>query len=164
MDISEYKAKEFAYAQAHVRILSGLYGVLRPLDLMQAYRLEMGTKLKVKKARDLYQFWGDKITNLLNDDLEGAKEPVVVNLASEEYFKAVRPSKLNGRLVHVVFKEEHKGALKIIGIHAKKARGMMADFSIKEKIKRLEDIKDFKGGGYSYKAKLSDENSWVFTR
>ena len=166
MDISQYGQEEFAYAQKHLRILSGLYGVLRPLDLIQPYRLEMGTRLKVKKTRDLYGFWGERITALLNEDLGAAKveERVLVNLASEEYFYAVRPVKLGGRVVHMVFKERHKGQLKIIGIHAKKARGLMADYAIKNKVNHLEELKFFTAAGYSYQSELSTENNWIFIR
>lgn len=164
LDISQYFKKEVVYAQEHVRILSGLYGVLRPTDLMQPYRLEMGTKLKVKKAKDLYNFWGNKITGVLNEDLAGQKDRVLVNLASEEYFRAVRPEGLKGRVLNVVFKEAHKGKLKIIAIHAKKARGMMVNFAILNKVNILDDLKKFKEGGYGFSAKLSNEENWVFTR
>ncbi len=164
MDISGYSKKELTFAQEHVRILSGLYGVLRPLDLMQAYRLEMGTSLKVKKAKDLYQFWGDKITGFLNDDLAKVKGGVLVNLASEEYFHSVKPKLLDGRLIHIVFKEKQKGALKIIGIHAKKARGMMDDYVIKQQLMDVEGLKKFTAGGYHFTPALSTAENWVFVR
>ncbi|MBY0407321.1 MAG: peroxide stress protein YaaA [Rickettsiales bacterium] len=166
MDISQYGKKELGYAQGHVRILSGLYGLLRPLDLMQPYRLEMGTGLKTKRGKDLYQFWGDRITQMLNEDVKeaGGKVPVVVNLASEEYFKAVRPELLEGEVIHIVFKERTAAGVKIIGIHAKKARGLMADFAIKGQVKESEKLKKFNGNGYAFQPKLSTENSWVFVR
>lgn len=164
LDISHYGKKELAYAQAHVRMLSGLYGVLRPMDLMQAYRLEMGTKLRVKKAKDLYQFWGDKITALINEDLAKEKEKVLINLASEEYFHAVRTEKVKGEVINIVFKEQQKGVLKIIGIHAKKARGMMTDFAIKHGVQKAEELKAFAGGGYGYAPKISTEKNWIFVR
>lgn len=162
MKVERYGKEDFAYAQKHVRILSGLYGVLRPLDLMQPYRLEMGTPLKTSAGRDLYEFWGDRITDSLNDAL--GRDGTLINLASAEYFKAVRPRKLKGRLVHIVFKEKHKGGLKIIGLFAKKARGMMADHIIRHRLTGAEGLKDFREGGYRFTPSLSDSKSWVFVR
>lgn len=164
MGVMEYGKKELAYAQGHVRILSGLYGVLRPLDLMQPYRLEMGTRLPVGKAKDLYGFWGDEVSEALNGAMAGMKKPVLINLASEEYFKAVRPKVLRAPVIDIVFKEKQKDKLKIIGLFAKKARGMMTDFAIREQVNTPEKLKEFSGGGYCFQPKLSAEDSWVFVR
>lgn len=164
LPVEKYREKDFTFAQGHVRILSGLYGVLKPLDLIQPYRLEMGTRLKVGKAKDLYAFWGDRITDALSAGLEGQKDRLLVNLASEEYFSAVRPKRLDGKVLNIVFKENQKGALKIIGLFAKKARGMMTDFVIQNHIIDHKELKDFNAAGYAFQPKLSGEDSWVFTR
>jgi cytoplasmic iron level regulating protein YaaA (DUF328/UPF0246 family) len=164
MNISEWSAGDFTTAQENVRILSGLYGVLRPLDLMQPYRLEMGTSLVNARGKNLYQFWGDRITGLLNKDLEKSNSNVVVNLASNEYFSAVIPSGLNGQLISPVFKDEKKGKYKIISFYAKKARGMMADYIVKNKLKESEGLREFSTGGYAYDAKSSTVDKPVFLR
>jgi len=164
MTLADWSADDFATAQDHLRILSGLYGVLRPLDLMQPYRLEMGTALKNARGNNLYQFWGDRITELLNADLEKSKSDVVVNLASNEYFSAVNPSKLKGTLISPVFKDEKNGTFKIISFYAKKARGMMADFVIKNDLKQASDLHHFTTGGYTYDAQSSTEAKPVFLR
>lgn len=164
MDISHYTPPQLAYAQAHLRILSGLYGLLRPLDLMQAYRLEMGTRLPVQGAKDLYQFWGDAISDALNADLAAQRQKVIINLASEEYVRAVRPERLSGELVHIVFKERHADGYRIVGVHAKKARGMMADHAIRGEIPHYEDLKKFTGGGYAFSSRFSTKNHWIFLR
>lgn len=160
MEVAHYSPEDLAFAQQHVRILSGLYGVLRPLDLMQPYRLEMGTALKNPRGKDLYAFWGDSIAQHLSTEAGG----VLVNLASEEYFKAVRPQAFKGEIFHVQFKENHKGALKVIGIHAKRARGLMADFVIKHKIAKHSALREFGAEGYEFQPKLSGENIYVFVR
>jgi len=154
--------KQDEYAQQHLRILSGLYGVLKPLDLMQPYRLEMGTKLSNARGKDLYQFWGDKITNSLNDELE--RNDVLINLASNEYFKSVQPKKLNARIITPVFKDTKNGAQKIISFYAKKARGLMTRYIIENNIDNAEALKDFDVAGYQFEASQSSENEWVFTR
>jgi cytoplasmic iron level regulating protein YaaA (DUF328/UPF0246 family) len=164
MNLSEWSADDFATAQENVRILSGLYGVLRPLDLMQPYRLEMGTSLANARGKNLYHFWGDRITGLLNKDLEKSHTSVVVNLASNEYFSSVTPSKLNGQLISPVFKDEKKGKYKIISFYAKRARGMMADYIVKNELKESEDLREFSTAGYAYDAKSSTEDKPVFLR
>jgi cytoplasmic iron level regulating protein YaaA (DUF328/UPF0246 family) len=164
MSLREWSAGDFTTAQENIRILSGLYGVLRPLDLMQPYRLEMGTSLVNARGKNLYQFWGDRITGLLNKDLEKSNSNVVVNLASNEYFSAVIPSGLNGQLISPVFKDEKKGKYKIISFYAKKARGMMADYIVKNKLKESEDLREFSTGGYAYDAESSTVDKPVFLR
>jgi len=133
----EYGEQELAFSQAHLRILSGLYGCLRPLDLIQPYRLEMKTRLKNPRGDNLYQFWGERITRCLNEELAKQKEPTLVNLASNEYFKAVKPKLLEGRLLQVNFKEVKNGKARVIAVFAKRARGMMADYIIRN---RLEPV------------------------
>ena len=164
MTLSEWSADDFATAQENVRILSGLYGVLRPLDLMQPYRLEMGTSLANVRGKNLYHFWGDRITGLLNKDLEKSNSSVVVNLASNEYFSAVIPSRLNGQVISPVFKDEKKGKYKIISFYAKKARGMMADYVVKNDLKKAEDLREFSTAGYAYDSESSTEDKPVFLR
>lgn len=164
VQVENYTKDDFAFAQDHLRMLSGLYGLLKPLDLIQPYRLEMSTRLRNPRGNDLYHFWGERITQLINRDLKPAKHKLLLNLASEEYFKAVRPKALDGEIINVVFKEKQKGKLKIIGLFAKKARGMMASFVVKNRITDLEDIKEFKAGGYKFMPSLSDEKDYVFAR
>lgn len=157
----EMTAEDLAFAQDHIRILSGLYGLLRPMDLMQAYRLEMGTKLKNQHGKNLYEFWGDKITELINKD--GKKEPVI-NLASKEYFHSVKTDQLKGDLYHVNFKEKRNNAYKIIAFNAKKARGMMSRYIVQNRITDPEGMKGFVEDGYFFNADLSSEKDWIFTR
>jgi cytoplasmic iron level regulating protein YaaA (DUF328/UPF0246 family) len=164
MKLADWSADDFAAAQDNLRILSGLYGVLRPLDLMQPYRLEMGTALQNARGKNLYQFWGDRITELLNADLKKTKSDVVVNLASNEYFSAVNPSKLNGTLVSPVFKDEKNGTYKVISFYAKKARGMMADYIVKNAPKEASDLQQFTMNGYAYDPESSTDPKPVFLR
>lgn len=152
------------YAQQHMRILSGLYGVLRPLDLMQPYRLEMGTKLTTNRGKNLYQFWGDRITEQLNQDLASVGDTVLVNLASNEYFKAVNKGKLQATLVTPVFKDSKNGQLKIISFYAKKARGLMARFIAENQPADVQALKAFNSAGYKFDAALSSDTELVFTR
>jgi cytoplasmic iron level regulating protein YaaA (DUF328/UPF0246 family) len=159
-----FSEDDFAFAQQHLRILSGLYGVLRPLDLMQAYRLEMGTRFSNSRGKDLYQFWGDKITQNLNAQLKKNNSEVVVNLASNEYFKAVNKLKLNAEIITPVFKDQKNGEYKIISFYAKKARGLMAAYVIKKQITDVKQLKKFTANGYQYSADLSAGAEWVFTR
>jgi cytoplasmic iron level regulating protein YaaA (DUF328/UPF0246 family) len=156
--------KDFEYAQDHLRILSGLYGCLRPLDLMQPYRLEMKTKLPSKRGDNLYQFWGESITELLNKALEQQKEKVLVNLASNEYYKSVKPKDITGKIVNVAFKENKEGKSRIIAIYAKKARGMMTDFIIRNRIETVDGIKAFDYADYKFDESISKENLLVFSR
>ncbi len=164
MDVAHYSKEDFAFAQKHLRILSGLYGLLRPLDLIQPYRLEMGIRLPNPRGKDLYAFWGDRITHALNDGMKGHKTRMLINLASEEYFKAVRLKQLDAPCLNIVFKENQKGTLKIVGLFAKRARGLMADYIIRNKIDNAEDIQNFNTEGYAFKSALSDPSHWVFTR
>lgn len=164
IEVESYGRDEFAFAQEHVHILSGLYGLLKPLDLIQPYRLEMGTRLKNPRGKDLYAFWGGRITQAVNKTLAGHKRKVLLNLASEEYFSAVQPDKLEGQLIHIVFKENQKGKLKIIGLFAKKARGMMANYIIRNHIDDADALKAFHDGGYHFEKSLSSPDKWVFVR
>lgn len=164
IDAEKYNKKDLDFAQQHLRILSGLYGLLRPLDLMQAYRLEMGTALKNSKGKNLYQFWQEKITNNLNEELSKMSEKSLINLASEEYFSAVDANKIKGKIINIIFKEKKGDDYKIVGIFAKKARGLMADFIIKNKIEKSEELKKFNLEKYKFQSKFSDENNWCFCR
>ncbi|MCF8460808.1 MAG: peroxide stress protein YaaA [Flavobacteriales bacterium] len=164
MKNDELSLNELQFAQRHLRVLSGLHGLLRPLDLIKPYRLEMGTKLAVRGKKDLYGFWGDEITNRVNLALETSGNDTLCNLASEEYFKAVNTKKLKATLITPVFKDLKNGQLKIISLYAKQARGMMAGYIIRNGINTIEDIKGFSDGGYRYTTNLSDEHTWVFTR
>ncbi|OED36336.1 hypothetical protein AB833_27305 [Chromatiales bacterium (ex Bugula neritina AB1)] len=164
LDAASMKKRDVNFAQKHLRILSGLYGVLRPLDLMLPYRLEMGTKLVNKRGQNLYQFWGDNITESLNAEATTSKKPLIVNLASNEYFKVVNRQKLNGRLISPVFKDMKNGEYKLISFFAKKARGMMARYIIDNRIKSAAALKNFNTAGYAYNEELSRENEPVFTR
>ena len=148
LELDSFKEDDYAYAQDHLRILSGLYGCLRPLDLIQPYRLEMKTRLKNDRGENLYQFWGDRITKSINKELKKQKDPVLVNLASNEYFKSVKPKLLEGRLLNINFKETKAGKTRVVAIFAKRARGMMADYIIRNRIEKPEDLKKFKLGGY----------------
>lgn len=152
------------FAQQHLRVLSGLYGVLRPLDLMQPYRLEMGIKLANKAGKDLYTFWGETITEQLNQHIEAQHEKWVINLASDEYFKAVTPAKLKAKLIKPVFLDEKNGKFKVISFYAKKARGMMCRFIIENKITQPEKLTEFDREGYFFDAQRSTDDEMVFCR
>lgn len=164
LDAQTLSADDFNYAQQHLRILSGLYGVLRPLDLMQPYRLEMGTKLDNAQGKNLYEFWGTRITESLNQCIAENKTDTVLNLASNEYFKAVKPKQLAGTLINVDFKDLKNGQYKIISFYAKKARGLMARYVIQHKIDSVEALKNFSEQGYYYSAEQSKPNHLVFLR
>ncbi|AWL12880.1 UPF0246 protein [Saliniradius amylolyticus] len=164
LDASSLSAEELDYAQSHLRILSGLYGLLKPLDLMQPYRLEMGTKLANPRGKNLYEFWDDTITQALNHAMSEQGDNILVNLASNEYFKSVNNKTLDGVIITPVFKDEKNGQYKVISFYAKKARGMMARYMIQNRVDSLEDLKGFNLGGYEYNAELSKENEPVFTR
>jgi cytoplasmic iron level regulating protein YaaA (DUF328/UPF0246 family) len=154
-----------AFAQSHLRILSGLYGLLRPLDVIQPYRLEMGTRLKTRRGASLYAFWGPRIATALNEAAEGKGEPVLINLASQEYFGAVDLKALTLPVVNCHFKEI-KGAepAKVISFYAKKARGLMARFVIDQRLDRAEGLKDFTNAGYGFDAAASTAEDWMFVR
>ncbi|UJP04912.1 MAG: peroxide stress protein YaaA [Nitrosomonas sp.] len=157
-------AAELAFAQNHLRILSGLYGMLRPLDLIQPYRLEMGTQFGNPRGNNLYQFWHDKITQALNHELEKQPNAVLINLASHEYFQSIQTDQLKARIITPVFKDEKNGVYKIISFFAKKARGMMSRYIIHRQLSDPEAIKDFNAAGYRYSTGDSHQNEWVFTR
>ena len=155
---------DLAFAQQHIRILSGLYGLLRPLDLMQAYRLEMGTKLKQGRYKDLYHFWGDRITDLINEDLALSGNDTLINLASKEYFSSVNTKKIKGKLIHVHFKEMRGDKLKVIAFNAKKARGAMAHHIVKCRISNPELIKELTVNDYQFNASYSDAENFTFVK
>lgn len=152
------------FAQRHLRILSGLYGVLRPLDLMQAYRLEMGTRLANPRGRDLYAFWGDRIGEALTTALREANSPVLVNLASEEYFKAVRSATLPAPVIQPVFEDWHNGKFRIVSFYAKRARGLMARFMIVNRLTDAAGLRDFAVDGYAFVEQASNDTIWRFRR
>ena len=155
---------QFDFAQQHLRILSGLYGVLRPLDLMQPYRLEMGIRLENPKGKDLYHFWGDTITETLNKALKAQGDDVVINLASDEYFKSVKPKALKGTLVKPVFLDEKNGKFKVISFYAKKARGLMSRYIIENQLADVEQLKQFDSEGYFFDEAASGSGELVFNR
>jgi len=152
------------YLQQHLRILSGLYGLLRAMDLIQAYRLEMGTRLSTPKGSTLYAFWGKKLTEKLNTLFQDEKTAVLVNLASNEYFKAVQTDAIQARIVTPVFKDQKKGVYKIVSFYAKKARGMMLRYAADNKVSDVNMLKRFDYGGYRFSAEHSGDNEWVFLR
>lgn len=164
LDAQSLTKAQTNYAQKHVRILSGLYGILKPLDKMQAYRLEMGTKLTTPLGKNLYDFWGDKITKNLNTDLKAFKEPMIINLASNEYFKSVKKDKLKARLITPNFKEYKGDDLKFISFNAKKARGLMTRYIIDQKIKDVDSLKGFDYEGYSFSEAHSKDDDLIFVR
>lgn len=164
LDAASLSAADFDYAQQHLRILSGLYGVLRPLDLMQPYRLEMGTRLQNCAGKNLYEFWGERLTESLNQCLAEQQANVLLNLASNEYFKAVKPKQLNGTLINVDFKDLKNDQYKIISFYAKKARGIMARYVIQHKIDSVDALKNFTEQGYYYSAEQSKPDHLVFLR
>lgn len=164
MQANTFTEEDHDFAQQHLRILSGLYGLLRPKDLIRAYRLEMGTKLRSGRRKNLYQFWGDKITNLINEDLANTDGDVILNLASQEYFKSVNTQKLEGRLVTAHFKENRNGELKVISFNAKKARGDMAGLAIKHRIINPEELKELTPEGYHFSPEHSSENELMFIK
>jgi cytoplasmic iron level regulating protein YaaA (DUF328/UPF0246 family) len=160
IDVPNLSKKDLDFAQDNLRILSGLYGVIRPLDLIAAYRLEMGTKLGNQRGKNLYEFWGDRISKMLNED-----EPeVLINLASNEYFKGIDKSALKAKIIHIVFKEFKGDTYKIIGIYAKRARGLMVQFMLKNRLTEPQDLKAFSAENYRFRATLSDATTWIFTR
>ncbi len=163
-DAPSLTAKQLDVAQSRIRILSGLYGVLRPLDLMQPYRLEMGTRLTNPRGKDLYAFWGDRVTEALNQVLTEQKAKALVNLASEEYFKAVKPRLLKVPIITPIFEDWKGGKYKVISFYAKRARGMMARYAVKNGIRQPEKLKEFDAEGYAFDAAASSEDVWFFRR
>ena len=164
LDAEAFTQEDLKYAQSHLRIISGLYGLLRPLDLIQPYRLEMGIKLSNQNYKNLYEYWGNKITVKLNDLLKSGGNNLLVNLASTEYFKVLNPKLFNARLVTPVFKERKNREYKVIPIFAKKARGLMASYIIKHRVENSDGIKQFREDGYGFNPNLSTETELVFTR
>ena len=164
LDAEAFTQEDIKYAQSHLRIISGLYGLLRPLDLIQPYRLEMGIKLINQNYKNLYEYWGNKITVKLNDLLKSGGNNLLVNLASTEYFKVLNPKLFNARLVTPVFKERKNREYKVIPIFAKKARGLMASYIIKQRVENIDGIKQFRENGYGFNPNLSTETELVFTR
>jgi cytoplasmic iron level regulating protein YaaA (DUF328/UPF0246 family) len=162
LEAYQLKKSDVQYAQKHLGILSGLYGLVKPLDLIQPYRLEMGTKLKVGNSKDLYEYWAKDVTSLLNQYLK--KEKYLINLSSQEYFSVVDQKQLKGTVIHPVFKEKKGEQLKVIGIHSKKARGMMAKFMIQNRLKKPEELKEFNSEGYRFNPQLSSEHEYVYIR
>lgn len=160
IDVEQYSQADFEFAQANLRILSGLYGVLKPLDLIAPYRLEMGTKLANAKGKNLYEFWGETLSQAINQQ----EQEILVNLASNEYFKGIDRRALNAKVLQIDFKENKNGQYKIIGIHAKKARGLMVNYIIKNQITHPEKLKKFNANTYQFNAEFSSEWHWVFTR
>lgn len=165
INIESFSDDDLKYTQDHLRILSGLYGLLRPLDLMQPYRLEMGTRLENERGKNLYQFWGSQITQLINKHLKAIGTETLLNLASNEYFKSVKTKEIQGQIITPLFKEKREdGSYKIIGIYAKKARGMMSAYILKNKLDDVEQIKQFTEAGYAYNEELSNATDWAFCR
>ena len=164
LEIDSFSEDDLIYAQDYFRILSGLYGLLKPLDLIQPYRLEMGTYFKNKRGKNLYDFWNTRITELLNKELELSKSQYLLNLASNEYYKVIQPNGLNATVITPIFKDFKNGQYKIISFFAKRARGMMASFHLKNKINNPEDLKSFNMAGYTFNDDMSIDNQLVFTR
>ena len=164
LDVESYNERDFTFAQKNLRILSGLYGVLKPLDLIQPYRLEMGTKLKTAAGKTLYDYWGNAIGDALGQELAEHRNRTLVNLASNEYFKAVDTKQLPGKLITPVFKDYSRGSYKVLSFFAKKARGAMASFMVKNRINKPEDLKAFDWDGYGFNDNYSCDVQWVFTR
>ncbi|WP_029684572.1 peroxide stress protein YaaA [Tatumella saanichensis] len=164
LDAASLNDEDFTFAQQHLRMLSGLYGILRPLDLMQPYRLEMGIKLANPQGKDLYSFWGDRLTERLNDALKAQGDDILVNLASDEYFKAVKPKQLQGRIIKPVFLDEKNGKFKVISFYAKKARGLMSRYIIQHRLTDAEQLKAFDVDGYFFDEAASQGDELVFKR
>ncbi|MDX1666439.1 MAG: peroxide stress protein YaaA [Saprospiraceae bacterium] len=163
-EVESLEADDLSYAQDHLRILSGLYGLLRPLDLMQPYRLEMGTRLENDRGDNLYEFWGDRITRLINEDLQALDSKAVINLASREYFRSVNTEHLKGDIYDIDFKDKRNDKYRIIAVYAKKARGRMARFAVENRLTKPGQLKDFKWEGYAFNPSLSEDRHLVFTR
>ena len=164
LDAYTLKPEQFDWLQSHLGILSGLYGYLRPLDLIQPYRLEMGTKFATGRGKDLYAFWGERITQTLNQALANKPVPILVNLASNEYFKSVMPKKLQARIITPVFQDLKGSQYKVVSFHAKRARGLMVRWAVEHKVEQAEALKAFDSEGYGFDPAVSDENKWIFRR
>jgi len=164
LNASSFSESQFAFAQQHMRILSGLYGLLKPLDLIQAYRLEMGIKLTNPRGSNLYQFWGDIITERVNHAVQQQGDDILINLASNEYFKAVNKRKLSATIITPMFKDWKNGQYKMISFFAKKARGLMARYIIEQQLTDVQQLREFNVAGYAFNEQLSKATDWVFTR
>ena len=164
LDADKYTERDFTFAQKSLRILSGLYGILKPLDLIQPYRLEMGTKLSNAKGINLYDFWQDLISETLTKELAEHRNKSLINLASNEYFKAVRTDAIKSPIVTPVFKDYSNGDYRVLSFFAKKARGAMASFIVQNRINNPENLKEFNEDGYKFNEGFSSEERWVFTR
>lgn len=164
LDAYALNDSQLDFAQQHLRMLSGLYGLLRPLDLMMPYRLEMGTKLQNPRGSNLYEFWGKRITDLIQQDLQHTNSQILLNLASDEYYKAVKESALDAQIIKPVFLDQKNGKYKVISFYAKKARGLMARFVIEQQIQQVEDLKAFNSEGYYFDAENSNAKELVFKR
>ena len=164
LDAENLSADDLLWSQNHLRVLSGLYGALRPLDLIQAYRLEMGIKLENERGKNLYEFWGEKITENLNQQLQSIDSSQLINLASNEYFKAVKKPLINGEIITPEFKDSKNGQYKIISFYAKKARGLMTRWIIENRLSSAKQLLDFSVAGYYYSDELSTEQQPVFLR
>ncbi len=164
LDADSLSDKDAKFAQQHVRILSGLYGLLRPFDLMQPYRLEMGCRFSGSWGKNLYDFWGDQLSCKLKEQMAKDKEDVLINLASNEYFKAIKPKTLNMKVITIGFKEYKNGGYKSLMLYVKRARGMMARYIITHKLKCPENLKDFSEDGYKFEASMSDDDNYMFVR
>jgi len=164
LDAEHFSEDDFSFAQDHLRILSGLYGLLKPLDLIQPYRLEMGTKFANSRGKNLYEFWDMLLTDTLNKEFSNEKEPVLINLASNEYFKAIKVKSLQAEIITPVFKDWKNGQYKMISFYAKKARGLMAAYIIKNRLKDPEQLKCFDSEGYYFSQEQSTGNEWFFLR
>ena len=164
LEVETLSAEDILFAQSHLRMLSGLYGLLRPLDLMQAYRLEMGTKLHHPQGKDLYTFWGNIITQYLQQALDEQGDNILVNLASDEYYKAVREAQLKSTIIKPVFLDNKNGKYKVISFYAKKARGLMCRYIIQNRLTEVEQLKQFDLGGYRFDDVASNEQELIFKR
>ena len=164
MDVETFSKEDLKFVQKHLRILSGLYGILKPLDVILPYRLEMGTKLKTKKGKNLYEFWNEKITEKINHHIAEQGDNVLINLASDEYFKSIKTKVLNAKIITPVFKEYKNGDYKVVSIYAKKARGLMSRYIIKNRINNIEELKGFDSEKYYYNEELSSKNKLIFVR
>ena len=161
---TEFSERDLTWAQKHLRILSGLHGLLKPLDLIQPYRLEMGTRLATQRGGDLYDFWRSKVTAALNEAIDAQRQPILVNLASNEYFNAVDAAHIDARIITPTFKDLKNGRYKFISFFAKKARGLMAAYLIKNRVSTLKGLKAFDWQGYRFSPEQSSANDWVFLR
>lgn len=161
---STFDPRDFNYAQRHLRILSGLYGLLRPLDLIQPYRLEMGTRLATGNGPDLYAYWGEKLTQALNQAIADQGQPILVNLASREYFDALQSESIEARIITPTFKDLHNGRYRFVSFHAKRARGLLAAYLIKQRVTTLKALKAFDWEGYRFSEDQSRGDEWVFLR